>query len=132
MRGFKLRVVASIALIAFLGGCKLALVSVEGGEIVRGKSEDFCQETYNCIIEINDANFYETFFAFPAPGYEFSHWKEAPGFLCGGSTDPACSVDNRGLAGNPDFSQAIASPATILFLMPVFTHLPDEPLPGAL
>ncbi len=120
-----------------LGGCKLALVVVEGGELASESGTYTCIEGSNCVIEVTGTNFNETFVAIPGAGYVFSHWLAGDSLLCGGSTDPRCVTDNRLLAGNPAAEAFIGTDATF-YLLPVFVAAESPPggadggLPAAL
>ncbi len=111
------------SLITF-GGCRLAVVVVEGGE-VQSVGSGTCLAGKNCVIEITGANFSETFTAVPHSegAYVFEKWNTGGSFLCAGSIDPVCVVDNTLLAGNANAEQVIASDKTF-YIMPVFTTTP--------
>ena len=117
---------------ATLSGCKLALIVVEGGEIQSESGSFNCQAGSNCVVQIQDTNFREVFTAVPAPGFEFVKWVDGGSFLCGGSKDPKCVVDNRLLAGNL-LAEAIVATDSFFYILaefkPVFTS-PPEPQPG--
>jgi Divergent InlB B-repeat domain len=83
------KVLAILAVTGLVAGCKLEIVSVQGGDIAWDGGS--CAEGSNCVIQITDPNFSKTFTVTPKPGYEFLKWQKAPGFLCGDSTAP-CAV----------------------------------------
>ena len=115
-----------------LGGCKLALVVVEGGEIQSESGSFGCQAGSSCIVQIEDTNFREVFTAIPAPGFEFVKWVAGPSFQCGGSTDPQCVVDNRLLAGNA-LAELIVASDTFFYILPEFKPTftsPPDPQPS--
>jgi cytochrome c5 len=115
-----------LALFAFLAGCKLALIAVEGGSVLSASSRFSCFEGNNCVIEITSTDFNEKFTATPLEGYEFSHWLKGNNLVCGNSTDPVCAIDLRQLAGNEPTEQVIASDA-LYYLLPVFIKKEEAP-----
>lgn len=106
-------------LLATLNGCRLALSVVEGGSIESASGVYTCLEGKNCIIEISDTDFTETFTAVADDGWVFTNWLAGQNMLCGGSTDPECPIDLTGLAGDENAEAVIASDA-LFYLSPVF------------
>jgi cytochrome c5 len=115
-----------LALFAFLAGCKLALIVVEGGSVLSASSRFSCFEGSNCVIEITSTDFNDKFTATPLQGYEFSHWLEGINLVCGSSTDPVCAIDLRLLAGDELTEQVIASDV-LFYLLPVFIKKEEAP-----
>lgn len=122
------RRVTLVALAVLLSGCKIALMAVDNGDIETESGRYTCLEGNNCVIEINDTFFTETFVAKPKLGYYFSHWLEGNGFLCQGSTKPVCVVDNIDLFDNEAALEVIASDA-VFYLLPVFVAVQSTPAP---
>ena len=108
-----------------LGGCKLVVITVEGGNIGTASGRHSCFESNICVIEVNNTSFNETFIATPTEGYVFSHWLSGENMLCGGSSDPSCKLDNRGLAGN-NTAEAIIASDDFFYILPVFAKA-EEP-----
>ena len=104
--------------VSALAGCKLLLIVPPGG-FVQSYSGGNCYAATVCEFDIVDGTFDDTLRAFPAAGYHFSHWYDAEGFLCAGSTDSECPVSSVPLDGViPDeFIEA----APNVYAMPVFT-----------
>jgi len=76
-----LKVGLMLAATALVAGCKIEVVAVQGGDIAwEGGS---CPEGSNCVIEITDPNYSNSFTATPKPGYKFTAWRAGSNFLCG-------------------------------------------------
>lgn len=103
----------------FVAGCKLAVLVVEGGHVESQSGAMNCAEGRNCLVEINASDFSDTFTAISREGYRFSRWYDGAYFLCGGSTNPTCVIDNSGTADDAGMQAIIASNATF-YIMPVF------------
>lgn len=109
-----------LALLA-LGGCKLAVIVVEGGEV----QSDFgtCQSTTPgttgnvCIYEVTTT---KSFTAVPAVGWHFVKWNSGGDFLCKDSADPICDVMDVGALFEPP-----VAPDKTFYIMPIFEEGPD-------
>ena len=108
-----------------LGGCKLVVILVEGGE-VQSEYSGTCSisstspPTGNvCIHEIADTSYWESFTAVPDEGWYFVKWNEGGNFLCASSSSLTCIVTNAPLAGIPAAESEVASDATY-YIMPIF------------
>ncbi len=83
----------SLSLIVVLAGCKIIQTVPQGGQIVSRTGLHDCAEGATCTIDVEDGTrFADTFMAVPRSGYYFNRWKEARGYLCGGSTAP-CALE---------------------------------------
>lgn len=102
-----------------LTGCKLTLISPEGGSIASGSGNRDCGANTLCNIDIDSAVFSDTFTANPEPGYEFVQWQNGDGFWCAGSTSPTCELT---LSGSAAETFAVAS-FKIIYAMPVYEHV---------
>ena len=77
-----------------LTGCKITQVVPEGGTIVSRTGETDCAANQTCEIDVVSGEaFSDTFTAVADPGYRFVEWKQASGYLCGGSAEP-CALEN--------------------------------------
>ncbi len=113
-----------IAILSSLtAGCKLGLIAVEGGDIQSESGTYVCQSGMNCVVEISDTTFNEKFEAIPAEGFEFVKWIDGPSFLCGGSTNAVCTVNNVALAGNA-LAEAIVASDSYFYILPEFRAVP--------
>ena len=124
--------ILALLFLVILSGCKLALIAVEGGEIQSESGSFGCQASSNCVVQIEDTNFREVFTAIPAQGFEFVKWVDGASFLCGGTTDPECVVDNRLLAGNP-FAEAVVATDNFFYILAEFKPIatsPPDPQPS--
>ena len=106
------------AFVCFLTGCKLAVMTVQGGE-VQSIASGTCVSGSLCVHEVVDTNFTETFTAVALPGWQFSHWYEGEFFQCAGLQNPVCTVSNAALANEGVVASIIASEKEY-YLMPVF------------
>jgi len=114
-----IRVFSLVLLLLTLPGCKLLIIVTNGGSVNANIASTNCAALTNCEFDIVDSTFVEEYEAIPDPGYQFVNWYDAPGFLCPGSTNPLCIIDNTLLAGLvPD--AAIADGPNI-YAMAVFT-----------
>lgn len=104
-----------------LASCKISILVPEGGFVTNFGSSSCTtvNQGQACVIDISDTNFGTQFIAQPFPFFVFDHWYDGPGFLCAGSTDQNCIVDNTALAGVPFVEAFIATKETV-YLMPVF------------
>jgi cytochrome c5 len=120
--------ILALLFLVILSGCKLGLIVMEGGKIQSEFGSFDCQANSNCVVPIQDTNFREVFTAVPDQGFEFVKWVKGAGFLCGGTTDPECVVDNRLLAGNP-FAEAVVATDNFFYIhaefKPIATSPPD-------
>ena len=93
------RVFLLLSIAAFMTGCKLAVIVVEGGE-VQSISSGTCLEATICVHQVNDTDYTETFTAVPNSGWAFEKWNSGDGFFCQGFTDPICVISGEGAAGS--------------------------------
>jgi hypothetical protein len=83
-----------VVTLLLLTGCKITQVVPEGGTIVSRTGETDCAANQTCEIDVvNGAEFSDTFTAVADHGYRFAGWKQADGYLCGGSAEP-CALEN--------------------------------------
>jgi len=107
---------AVCALVLLLAGCRFGVSVFEGGDVLSASDERHCFEGGTCEFVVDDPFFTETFTAAPRWGYEFVGWHSGEAFLCGGSTDPVCTVTLDGDA----LSHAIVNSGQMGYLMPEF------------
>jgi hypothetical protein len=117
--GMTFRKLALACMILPLAGCKLALVVTSGGDLDSASNTRDCSSESVCEFNITSDDFSETFTAIPRAGYVFKQWAGGPGFLCGDSTDPNCTVSNVGL-GAFNGVMALITGDRIDHLMPLF------------
>jgi hypothetical protein len=113
-----LQILIILTVICILSACKLAIVSVEGGE-VQSQASGTCAAGTICIIEVTDASFSEVFEAVPQEGWRFRRWNSGQRLLCGRSTIPQCGLSFENVVANPNLDVVLASSETF-YLMPVF------------
>lgn len=106
-----------------VAGCKLAVMVVEGGELLSDRPST-CSEGTICIRQVNDTFYRERFLAVPNTGWYFEKWNSGDHFFCAGSTSPNCYLSFEGLEGNAAIEALVASSETF-YLMPVFKPAPD-------
>lgn len=104
-----------------LSGCRLAVISVQGGEVQSIRSGT-CLAGTVCVNEVTDTTYSETFTAVPDTGWSFVKWNTGGDFLCENSTDPVCAVSNTLVAGDP-VAEAIVASDTTYYIMPVFVEV---------
>jgi hypothetical protein len=111
----------------FLGGCKLAVTVGEGGTVQSASKTRNCAEVSQCVFEVSEANFEETFTAVPLPGYRFERWQSGPGYLCLNTPGPNCVLTNVVFKEVPPILAIIASDA-VFTIRPVFKPIADGKL----
>jgi hypothetical protein len=104
-----------LCMVGALAGCKLEIVAVQGGDV--GWSGGSCSEGNNCVVQITDPNFSDSFTVTPNPGYEFVKWQKGSGFLCGDSTNLTCTLTMPADAG---VAAAIIGVFATGYVMPVY------------
>ena len=114
----RLKTLSTLLLLSTLASCKLGVIVVDGGQVTSGSSGT-CMAQTNCVHEITDTNYTETFTAVPAIGWNFLRWNTGGDFLCGDSTNPVCVVSTVPLTGIPVGESIIASQQSF-YIMPVF------------
>lgn len=73
--------IAFIALcVMALASCKVHVIALQGGE-VQSIASGTCLEQTNCVHEITDTNYTESFTAVSADGYQFVKWHGDSRFL---------------------------------------------------
>lgn len=111
-----LKTLVLIAVAALVAGCKLAVIVNEGGVVQSSSGTHDCAEGTICTIEITSPTFSESFTAVAKPGYQFIKWQDGNGFICAGSTNPACTL---AMSGNRVEAAAVATFEKV-YAMPVF------------
>jgi hypothetical protein len=110
------------ALLGIIAGCKIAVIVIEGGE-VQSDSSGTCVAGTICIVEVTDANFFESFEAVLEEGWYFHGWNSGDRFLCAGSTNVSCNLGFQGHEESEAVADMVASSETF-YLMPVFKDFP--------
>jgi hypothetical protein len=109
-----------------VAGCKIAVVVVEGGD-VQSTASGTCMAGSNCIVEVHDTTFSETFTAVPSEGWYFHGWNSDNGFFCGGSTDVKCALSFEWYNELHPAVEAVVASSEMYYLMPVFKKYPIYP-----
>lgn len=112
------RILVLLSLTALLGGCKLAVIAVEGGEVLSLLSGT-CSAGTVCIQDINSDDFSDTFTAVAEPGWYFAGWNSGDGFFCARVSGSSCILNNVGLGAYPALQEVIDS-SSVFYLMPLF------------
>lgn len=118
-----LRFLLFLSITALVAGCKLAVIVVEDGE-VQSIASGTCVAGSICIVDVDDQYFSESFTAVPGTGRYFHKWNSGDRFLCGGSTDPTCTLSFQGHEESEAVEGMVASSETF-YLMPVFRRYSD-------
>ena len=116
--------ILTVVLLSSLVGCKLTVLVPRGGDVLSSGSGT-CLELMNCLHDIEDTQYLETFTASPAFGFEFARWNQGDGFLCGNSTSITCVVDSSLLSSLPNANALIATSPDV-YLMPIFVEAPQD------
>lgn len=115
----KLFAICAFAVTCTLSGCKVTIISTEGGTVASQSGTRDCEADMLCNFEITSLGFSETFMASANPGYEFVEWHKGDSFLCGGSTNPSCQVtfpDDASLS-------PILTSLLVQYAMPIYKHV---------
>lgn len=102
------RTIGILLALSALVGCRVQLAAPEGGSVATQSGAYRCAESSECVVEISDTGFHETFTAQPAPGFIFAGWQKEHLGLCGGSLEP-CRIDASLAAGHPALMELLAS-----------------------
>ena len=121
---YTLKFILLISIAALLVGCKLAVIVVEGGEVISDRSGT-CVAGSVCIVEVTDTNFQDAFEPVPNAGWYFDSWNSGYRFFCGGSSVPVCILSLQEHTENKAIGEIIASSETF-YLMPVFKQLQPD------
>ena len=95
-----IRLCLPVLLAIQLAGCKVQIDVPTVGEVKSQSGNFSCNAGQSCVINIEDANFDESFDAMPKPGYEFSHWRQKLGSFCGNTVKP-CRLSTLGFEKYP-------------------------------
>lgn len=112
------KILLLLSMAVLVVGCKLAVIVVEGGEVLSTGSGT-CVASNICIVDVSDPNFSETFTAVPSEGWYFQRWNSGDRLFCGGSTDPSCTLSFQGHEESKYVEDMVAS-SEMFYLMPVF------------
>jgi hypothetical protein len=118
-----LKIVLLLVITSLMIGCKLAVVVVEGGEVM-STSPIICEGSNVCIFDVEDTSFADTFAALADSGWYFEKWNAGDRFFCAGSSDPLCMLSLVEAEGNVDIEELVASSETF-YLMPIFKPSED-------
>ena len=105
-----------------LSGCNVEIDMPVGGAMSSSSGLYACAALETCQLIVDHPYFRETFTAVPAQGYTFSHWGEAHGSFCRGSSEPECSALDTTLLQNNEQSLEWLSHSTQFYLTPVFVE----------
>ena len=112
-----IRVIGLIGVIC-VAGCRVNISVPEDGFVHSSPGGLVCDSASQCMVEVTDYGFHETYSAYPHNGYIFIGWQKQPGGLCGGSLRP-CELDASLLSASPALSVILESDAQYL-LTPQF------------
>mgnify|MGYP001825657341 FL=1 len=107
-----------LLLVMILPACRVELYVPANGTVATDSGAIFCEGSETCIIEVSDANFDETYTAYPDSGYQFIGWKQKPGALCGKSLMP-CHLSTSGFDQH-DALMALLESDRVFYLEPGF------------
>jgi hypothetical protein len=110
-----------ISLAALTTGCKLAVIVVEGGEVLSDRSGT-CVAGSVCVVVVEDTLYSDFFEPIAYEGWYFDSWNSGDRFLCGGSINPGCALS---FSGVEDKAEVIVKSSETFYLMPIFK--PIEP-----
>jgi hypothetical protein len=114
-----LRPILLTILVLTISGCKLLVMVPRGGE-VQSTASGTCFELTNCVHDVTDTAYTESFTAVPAAGFRFVKWNGGDNFYCADSTNPTCIVNTGPLAGNVTDAFIAEFPEDV-YIMPVFS-----------
>ncbi len=120
------KILVFLALTSLVAGCKLTVHTGDGGNVQSLSGTRECTEGSNCVFDVTDTQFKETFTAVPLLGFEFVKWQAGDGFLCGNSHNPTCTVSTVGLTDQA--AQAIIASDNVVRISPIFDRARDRAL----
>ena len=100
-------------------GCKVKIIVPEHGKVVTADGDFTCNTGEDCVFDITDDTFDETFVAVPDPGWGFSHWKTGNKYFCGNNRLD-CRLFTTQFAGTP--LEPFLEKSDTFFLEPVFVR----------
>lgn len=109
-----------------LSGCNVEIDMPAGGAVSSSSGLYACAALETCQLVIDHPYFRETFTAVPTQGYLFSHWSEAPGSFCRGSSEPQCSELDTTLFQNNEQPLDWLSHDNQFYLTPVFVEAEQQ------
>lgn len=121
-----LKLLLLISIAALMTACKLAVIVLEGGE-VQSTASGTCMAGNNCIVEVHDTTFSETFTAIPNEGWYFHGWKSDGRFFCGGSIDRKCALSFEWYNEEHPAIEVLVDSSETFYLMPIFKQHPIYP-----
>ncbi|MEO0436649.1 MAG: pectin acetylesterase-family hydrolase [Pseudomonadota bacterium] len=107
-----------------LSGCLIQIDVPSGATVVTESGSYRCEAGEQCLIEVVDLLFDETFSVEVDEGFAFLAWRTRENSLCGGSSEP-CALLTSGFAGNDILLSFLVSDE-VFFLEPELR--PDAPL----
>jgi len=121
------RIFLLLSINVLLLGCKLAVISVEGGEVQSRFGT--CLEGNVCIIDgLPRENTAEQFIAVPNPGWFFHKWNSGERFICSDYALPECELNFGNIEDDPDLLRKFRASSEVFYLMPVFKDYPRATL----
>ena len=117
MQPYFIRLIALFTTALSLTGCKILIQVPEGGEVVSVSGTYQCAEGSDCMIEVTDLLFDETFEVITDEGYSFAGWRKGDGYLCGGFNAP-CPLFTS-FFGDSALLMALLESDEVYFLEPV-------------
>ena len=122
-----LKIFLLVSLTVLMTGCKLAVISVEGGQVQSRFGT--CFEGSVCIIEgLPRENTAEQFIAVPNSGWFFHKWNSGERFICSDYALPECELNFGNLEDDADLVRKVRASSEIAYLMPVFKDYPRATL----
>jgi hypothetical protein len=115
-----LSIMAVVACINLLIGCKIEITVPSGGNVSSASGGYDCASGETCIVEVNDFDFDEAFTAEPWEGWVFLGWKKGRGQLCGNASNE-CHLSSVGLEQFEVLAGIVQSEETF-YLNPEFTE----------
>ena len=116
-----------VSINALMTGCKLAVISVEGGEVQSRFGT--CFEGNVCIVEgLPRENTAEQFIAVPNPGWFFHKWNSGERFICSDYALPECELNFGNIEDDADLLRKVRASSEVFYLMPVFKDYPRATL----
>ncbi len=112
----------------FMAGCRIHVIAPEHVGVVSGDLSFVCMPGEVCEIDVDSFDFEMKFYAIPAPGYSFLHWKNSPDHLCPGFFSDKCLVSTQWMDTTDEDFRTMLQSNRIVFLEPVYRQ--DEAAEG--
>ena len=103
-------------------GCKIVIITpADGGQVNDQTKAVVWPIDSRCVIDVSNTDFDKTLVPVPDRWHDFSHWRKADGYFCGGSAQD-CHLFTTTLDDSIESVMAILASDEEFYLEPVFVR----------